>query len=56
MPFRNHIPEEQWPTVLDWSYSNMSTLFDIGVETGEAFFAEHEERLVRSMEFNAPPP
>ncbi|MFQ5566641.1 MAG: patatin-like phospholipase family protein [Paracoccaceae bacterium] len=49
MPFRNHIPEEQWPKVLDWSYSNMSTLFDIGVKTGEAFYEEHRERLKRSM-------
>jgi hypothetical protein len=56
MPFRDHIPEERWPEVLDWSYSNMSALFDIGVETGEKFFADNEERLVRSMEYQANPP
>jgi hypothetical protein len=49
MPFRNNIPEEQWPEVLDWSYSNMSKLFDIGVKTGEEFFRQHEKRLKRSM-------
>ena len=53
MPFRDHIPEERWPEVLDWSYSNMSALFDIGVETGKKFFADNEERLVRSMEYQA---
>jgi predicted acylesterase/phospholipase RssA len=56
MPFRDHIPEERWPEALDWSYSNMSALFDIGVETGEKFFADNEERLVSSMEYQANPP
>ena len=45
MPFRDHIPEEQWEKVLDWSYSNMSKLFDIGVETGEVFADTHSKRL-----------
>lgn len=52
MPFRDHIPEEQWPEVLDWSYSNMSTLFDVGVKTGEAFVEKYRERLDRSMKFD----
>jgi hypothetical protein len=45
MPFRDHIPEEHWPKVLDWSYSNMSKLFDIGVETAEEFVKKHSVRL-----------
>jgi|GEM_PF-1088814 len=49
MPFRRHIPEEHWPNVLDWSHSNMSTLFDIGYETGRTFVANHRERLESSM-------
>lgn len=53
MPFRDHIPEEHWKDVLDWSYSNMSTLFDIGVKTGEVFAEEHRERLDDSMRSNA---
>lgn len=53
MPFSKHIPEEQWPKVLDWSYSNMSTLFDIGYETGEAFVKENKKRLKESQENRA---
>lgn len=45
MPFRDHIPEEQWPKVLDWSYSNMSTLFDIGYETGQTFAEKYKTEL-----------
>ena len=45
MPFRDNIPPEQWPKVLDWSYSNMSELFDIGVKTGEEFAEKHSVRL-----------
>ena len=49
MPFRDHIPDDHWPEVLDWTYSNMSKLFDIGYETGQAFVAENRERLERSL-------
>jgi predicted acylesterase/phospholipase RssA len=55
MPFRNNIPEEQWPEVLDWSYSNMSELFDIGFETGKEFYETHKVRLERSMKHNPKP-
>lgn len=48
MPFRDHIPEAHWPKVLDWSYSNMSMLFDIGYETGEEFARKHRKTLDRS--------
>lgn len=41
MPFRRHIPEEHWAEVLDWSYSNMSRLFDIGYETAQVFMRDH---------------
>jgi predicted acylesterase/phospholipase RssA len=49
MRFRDHIPKEHWPKVLDWSYSNMSKLFDIGVKTGKDFVEKHGERLEGSM-------
>jgi predicted acylesterase/phospholipase RssA len=49
MRFRDHIPEEHWPKVLDWSHSNMSTLFDIGVKTGKEFVEKHRERIQHSM-------
>jgi len=45
MPFRNHMPEEQWEKVLDWSHSNMSTLFDIGYDTAHAFVQRHWKDL-----------
>lgn len=45
MPFRDNISEEQWPKVLDWSYSNMSTLFDIGYKTGQEFAEKHKSVL-----------
>ena len=45
MPFRNHIPEERWDTVLDWSHSNMSDLFDIGYDTAMLFVQEHWKKL-----------
>ncbi|HSF94119.1 MAG TPA: patatin-like phospholipase family protein [Thermohalobaculum sp.] len=45
MPFRDLIPEEHWPKVLDWSHSNMSTLFDIGYETGQNFVEKHAGAL-----------
>lgn len=39
------IPRHHWPKVLDWSYSNLSTLYDIGYESGHRFCDEHRERL-----------
>jgi predicted acylesterase/phospholipase RssA len=48
MPFGDNISEEQWPKVLDWSYSNMSTLFDIGYETGKQFVKDNADRLGES--------
>lgn len=50
MPFRDHMPEEQWAKVLDWSYSNMSALFDIGYETGQAFAKKHKSKILESRE------
>jgi hypothetical protein len=31
--------------VLDWSYSNLSTLYDVGYEAGQKFFEKHQEQL-----------
>ena len=46
MPF--DIPEKQWPFVLDWSRSNLETLFDIGYESGLKFCDKHKESLMKS--------
>lgn len=48
MPFRNNISDEQWPRVLEWSYSNMSELFDIGYKTGQEFAQTHKNTLGKS--------
>ena len=55
MPFADHIPEEQWPKVLDWSYSNMLTLFDIGYETGKKFAEDNAVKLAKSQEWHMRP-
>ena len=43
--FGELIPAKHWPKVLDWSYSNLSTLYDIGYQAGQKFFEQHKERL-----------
>jgi hypothetical protein len=43
--FGELIPEKHWPKVLDWSYSNLSTLYDVGYEAGQKFFAKYKDRL-----------
>jgi predicted acylesterase/phospholipase RssA len=40
-----NIPKEHWPYVLDWSYSNLSKLYDIGYEAGLRFYEEHGDKL-----------
>lgn len=32
------IPQEHWPYVLDWSYSNMRQLWEIGKKAGDKFY------------------
>ena len=43
--FEKYMPEEHWPKVLDWSYSNLKTLYDVGYDAGQAFYAKHAKRL-----------
>lgn len=50
MPFGDNISDEQWPKVLDWSYSNMSALFDVGYETGKQFVKDNADRLEQSSQ------
>lgn len=40
------VPEDHWPHALDWSYSNLKTLFDVGYEAGLKFYDEHKDVLV----------
>ena len=39
------IPDEDWPYVLDWSYSNLCKLYDIGYAAGERFYSENQKAL-----------
>jgi predicted acylesterase/phospholipase RssA len=39
------IPDEQWPYALDWSYSNLKTLYDVGYDAGLKFYDEHKDAL-----------
>ena len=39
------IPESHWPYVLDWSRSNLDTLYEIGYDSAMRFHAEHEAEL-----------
>lgn len=43
IPF--NIPESQWPYALDWSYSNLKTLYDSGYESGKEFIKKHRNDL-----------
>jgi predicted acylesterase/phospholipase RssA len=46
------IPDAQWPYVLDWSYSNLKTLYDVGYASGDRFCRDPENRWL----FDAPEP
>jgi NTE family protein len=39
------IPEEYFPTALDWSSSNLNRLFKVGYEAGKKFVARHGRAL-----------
>lgn len=49
MPFHDHVPENHWPKVLDWSHSNQSLLYEVGRQTAIAFLANHQQRLESSL-------
>jgi predicted acylesterase/phospholipase RssA len=42
---RFDVPEDHWPYALDWSYSNLKTLYDVGYDAGLKFYDEHEHAL-----------
>lgn len=39
------VPEDLQPHVLDWSYSNMRRLWEIGIAAGERLYTNHKENL-----------
>ena len=44
--FKKHMPADHWPKVMDWSYSNLQILYDVGYRAGEECFAENKQDLV----------
>jgi hypothetical protein len=36
-----HVPENHWPYVLDWSYSNLASLYEFGYRAGVACYEEN---------------
>ncbi|GBD43129.1 hypothetical protein HRbin40_00594 [bacterium HR40] len=44
------IPPDRWEHILDWSRSNLEALWDIGYDSGRAFFALHREELSRAAD------
>lgn len=40
-----NVPPEAQPFVMDWSYSNLTTLFRVGQETGRKFVEKYKNRL-----------
>jgi predicted acylesterase/phospholipase RssA len=42
---RFDIPDDHWPYVLDWSYGNLKTLYDVGYDAGSRFYDEHKDVL-----------
>ncbi len=39
------IPDDHWPYALDWSYSNLKTLYDVGYDAGLRFHEKHKDVL-----------
>ena len=40
-----HIPESRYPTLTDWSRTNLEELFEIGRTAGKKFALDHRDRL-----------
>jgi hypothetical protein len=53
MPIKFDIPEAHWPKVLDWSYSNLSILYDIGYKAGEQFYEDNKKVLAAEAQPDA---
>jgi hypothetical protein len=45
LPIKFDIPDSHWPYVLDWSYSNLARLYDVGYAAGERFYQENKPAL-----------
>lgn len=43
LPWAHHMRDQDWETIFDWSYSNLSRLFDVGYKAGHEFCDQHGE-------------
>jgi predicted acylesterase/phospholipase RssA len=48
LPIEFDIPAEHWPHAIDWSYSNLSKLYDIGYGAGVRFCERNGHKLKRA--------
>ncbi len=39
------VPDDHWPYALDWSYSNLKTLYDVGYQAGLKFYDTNKAKL-----------
>jgi predicted acylesterase/phospholipase RssA len=53
MPITFDIPDQHWPRVLDWSYGNLSMLYDIGYKAGEQFYEDNKKVLAAEAQPDA---
>jgi NTE family protein len=45
LPLEYTIPNDLWPSVLDWSRQNLDALYTIGYDAGTAFFDKYRKEL-----------
>lgn len=53
VPLSQHIPDEYWPKVLDWSHSNLKFLYEIGYKAGLEFCDAHQTDLKSNRHLQA---
>jgi predicted acylesterase/phospholipase RssA len=46
----DHVPENHWPFVLDWSYSNLASLYEFGRQAGAACYEENPKLFTEGAE------
>lgn len=47
---KDHVPENHWPYVLDWSYSNLASLYEFGYRAGAACYDANPELFTEGVE------
>jgi predicted acylesterase/phospholipase RssA len=50
-----HVPKNHWPFVLDWSYSNLASLYKFGYQAGAACLTDENRKLLTAAKSKARP-